>query len=678
MSKHKQSSTEALRTAQAAMGKAKKKLYMQAALMCCTVVLTVVALFAMTAAWYTNVIQTGTLVIEAETWGFEGSVLMEENTVIEAAPGDSGVVELSVTNEGESTSSVSVSISKAYTTEVELLKRIYFYVDEAAVINGETVARQYLTNTNGYSYTLFPQDTLLLTEKVSTDAMVHWEWVYDVLGYYFKGTRNEQGKFQASEYLRPVEYDYDNAIFDEAGNLVAVNEFTSLEQFLAALSETDGYKGKFTAAEETVTDEQTGKEEKRWVLRNEAGQIVEPENQCYLIDEENGIWLYLCTRDNIIANNEWDTKYGSKIDDNTRDAQLKARITITGHQLHKEAVTVGDAAQLEKLLNETGNGIVRLENDLVLAEDAVLKTGADVMLDLNGNRIHYAPTEQNAAPVFTVESGASLTVMNGTITGDSANTVAFQTVGGQLTMHNVTMNDVYDAVVVADHTTENPQGGNSIVRITNSTLNTSDVTVLISGDGALSEAKTTLIIQNSTLNSSEWAAVYGNGSTNRSGTDIQIINSTLTGYYTAIYHPQIQSRLTVSGSTLSGMTGVVIKAGTVEIMDSVIEGTGLNGLADPEITPPATSGFLDTGDAIYVETNYNQPIALTISGDSSVKAAAPSAYALRVYPESSFVRVRITGGTFNTSVAKYLTEDYMEVETDGAYQVSRNINSDTE
>ena len=75
----------------------RKSVYKQALLAGLLIVLTVVVLFAMTAAWYTNIVQSSGLVFEASVWGFDGTVTLGE-AGISAAPGDEGVVELIAMN----------------------------------------------------------------------------------------------------------------------------------------------------------------------------------------------------------------------------------------------------------------------------------------------------------------------------------------------------------------------------------------------------------------------------------------------------------------------------------------------------------------------------------------------------------------------------------------------------
>ena len=193
--------------------KAKKNIYWQAGLVVITVILTIVIVFAMTSAWYTNIVQTSGLVFEAEAWGFEGTINVNTDPIV-AGPGDDGVIHLEVANESENITAVGIHISKARMAP-EMQQRLYFYVDTQLTRNNETMNRVYLNNQESYTYTLFGNGQLTLTEETHNDAQLKWQWVYDVLGYYVYGTEVEDEKgnktVRISEYLRPIEYDYDEA-----------------------------------------------------------------------------------------------------------------------------------------------------------------------------------------------------------------------------------------------------------------------------------------------------------------------------------------------------------------------------------------------------------------------------------------------------------------------------------
>ena len=637
---------------------AKKRVIKQGALIVVVALITSVLLFAMTTAWFTNVIGAGDLTFRAEAWGFDGSVNVSSEP-IKAAPGDSGIVSLRLENTGEVASLATVSVSKAF-MDVELQKRVYFYADKPAVINGETVQKQYLSNAAGYSYGLVPGDELILEELLHTDVQLKWDWVYDVVGYYFRLTQDGE-EYRVEEYLRPVEYSYDNALYNAEGELVMVDGSTDVMTFIADLTATDGYPGAY----QVVTESESGEK----VLLDANGETVQTTYGWYPIDEENNIWLCLCKKDEIACNTAWDTDLGSGADQPSK--KFQARITVTGEQLVQQIQQVTDQSALVNALNANNGQVIQLMQDIVLTEPLVLENGKQAMIDLSGNQL----TATAGQYVFDLQSNTQLTVTNGTIAGDKDTTVAFHSIGGEVTLNNVLLTDVYDAIKVEDSKTTNPEGDNSAIRIINSTVSAKRIAAFIYGDGEKSKQKSTVLIQNSVLVGETYMGIVGNGTignNGRNGTDIQVIDSTVTGYYAGIYHPQPQSELTVSGSTVTGMTGIAIKGGQITVIDSKVSGTGTDDeVVDPNVTGPAVSGYQDTGDGIYIESDYQYPVSLTIMGDSEITHVASSAYAVRMYPEAPHVKSSISGGSFDSDVTAYLADGYICTESDGKYLVVR-------
>lgn len=637
---------------------AKKRVIKQGALIVFVALVTSVLLFAMTTAWFTNVIGAGDLTFRAEAWGFDGSVNVSDDP-IKAAPGDSGIVSLRLQNTGEVASLATVSISKAF-MDTELQKRVYFYADKPAVINGETVQKQYLSNADGFSYGLFPGDELILEELIHTDVQLKWEWVYDVVGYYFRLTQDGE-EYRVEEYLRPVEYSYDDALYDAEGNLVMVDANTDVATFLANLSASDGYPGAYQVAADPNSGEN--------ILLDNNGDPVQTTYGWYPIDEENNIWLCLCKKDEIARNTAWDTAFGSGADQTPK--KFQARITVTGEQLVQQIQQVGDQSALLNALNANDGQVIQLSQDVVLIDPLVLESGKQAILDLGGN--HLTTTSEQYA--FDLHPDSQLTITNGTIAGNKDKTVAFHSIGGELTLNNVQLTDVYDAVKVEDYKTTDPAGDNSAIRIINSTVSSKRIAVFICGDGDKSETKTTVLIQNSILVGETYMGIVGNGTignNGRNGTDIQVIDSTVTGYYAGIYHPQPQSELTVSGSTVTGMTGIAIKGGQITVIDSKVSGTGTDDdVVDPNVTGPAVSGYQDTGDGIYIESDYLYPISLTIMSDCEITHTAATACAVRMYPEAAHVKISISGGMFDSDVTVYLTDGCICTESDGKYLVTK-------
>ncbi len=642
---------------------AKKNIYARSiGLAVFVIFVTVTLLFAVTTAWFTNTIAVDGLTFKAEAWGFDGTVSVSE-TAIEAAPGDEGYVELRVKNKSDLASSIGVSISKEYMEEAQMQKRIYFYVDKSSVVNGETVEKLYLNNTTGYSYTLYGHNELILSEELRTDVPIKWKWVYDVVGYYFKGTVTDTG-VTVSEYLRPVEYSYDDATYEETkyddagnitegGDLITVDGETTVPQFLAQLTASDGYEGAYSEAEDGS------------LMYNDTAVKPLTAANCWPIDEANGVWLYLCTKAEIEANTGWDTLYGTTAASEKKSYQ--ARITVTGQQLNQEVVTLDGGADLAAAINSNSGDIVRLSNDITTVETIAVgsaDTYVNAVVDLNGCKINVTDTELEC--LFTVSEGSTLTLFNGTLSGvDDSNTIGVKAVGSEVTLSNITVSKLDMGVRIEDNA---GSGVNSTVIISDCEMTTTDCTVRINGNGALSSGNTQLVVQDSTLISEKLMGISGNGSGTTAassgnwGTNIQVVNSTVEGYYTSIYHPQMNSTLSVSGSVLRGMTGLIIKGGDIRIADSTVIGTATD---DSPITATPTedqlgmSGSLDTGDGIYIESNYGYPITLTVSGDSVINHTAKSAQALRVFPAVEHVDVTLTGGTYSSNVNEYLDEGYI-------------------
>lgn len=638
--------------------RARKRLRVQAVLAVFTIAVTGILLFAMTTAWYSNVVMTSGLMFEAEAWDFEGEVAVS-NEAIEAAPGDGGIVYLTVTNNSDDISAVTVNVTKQYMDPVQMQQRIYFYVDEPTIQNGENVKRQYLNDTNGHTYTVFSHKTMILSERVHTDSLLKWEWVYDVVGYYVRGSVID-GTFTELEYLRPVMYDYDEATYDENGNLATVDGVTTVYEFLATLTASDGYEGAYVVNDQGV-------------LVTQNGDAVTVSNGYYPLSTkaDNEVWIYLCSREEIEEHTKWDTMFGSSALEDV-STRFQARISVSAQQLIVEPVMVSSPQKLQEELLIANGGIVRLENSVTIDKPIELSGSTNAVLDLNGNSI----TCTFEGYAFHVNPGDDLIVINGSLNGDAElQNSAFYVTGGQVTLSNVRMKDMYMGVNIEDHKLTEESAPNSVVRIVDCQLTTEDITVKINGDGTLTGEDTSLVIQDSILVSQDYVGIMGNGNTagpGQWGTDIQIVGSQVYGYYAAVYHPQSESVLTVNDSVLTGMTGVAIKGGSVYIIDSMVAGVGSDGEVVPELAEETLSGsgFQDTGDGIYVEANYKKAILIDISGDSQISANASTAYAFRVFPVNNYVEVRITGGTFSHNVSEYLEVGYgCQVDEAGNYTV---------
>jgi len=607
----------------------------------------------MTSAWYTNVVQTSGLTFEAEAWGFEGDITIASGSVL-AAPGDEGMIELTVQNDSDSVSAITVNVNKNMQDDPEMAKRLFFYVDTRVNQNGEIMDRVYLNQREGYTYNVFNNSSLTLTEEVSTAPEIKWEWVYDVLGYYVIGqpdsievsTVAEDGtetlqtitKMDIYEYLRPIIYDFDQATttVNTDGDSISMEISTvdgtmTPEQFLHELSLTDGYEGNISTTNPVLG----------------SYYPVKVDGSGY------GVYAYLCNYSQIEAETRYDAKLGKLAvrkanNDETLTAAEQAMlshsvtITLSAQKGNDTTLTVSTLDALNQALNLGVSTVVQLEDDISLAagEMILIPENKQVILDLNK---HTVVSSNTAGAAIAAQEGSSLILTNGTLqqaVAATGTTYGVRTTGAEVVMNGVTVDGFSHGVYVGDNAVDNDL--DSRVHILDSKLNGDICAVFISGNGLVSDQKSRLIIENSTLESSN-IALSGNGDTSgngRWGTDIQIINNSIIRGIDGgigIYQPQKNSTLTIKDSMVTGYTGIALKGGSARILDgSVITGTGAFTAPNPE-----NSGVTNTGDAIYVETNYGYEIYLLIGNDVTLNVTdTKNCMGVRVFDENA-TNVRI-------------------------------------
>lgn len=642
------------------LSRLQKNIYRQAGLAGLTIVLTLVILFAMTSAWYTNIVQTSGLVFEAEPWGFDGTITVNEAPIL-AAPGDDGLISLTVENDSESISALSVNVSKAG-MEPEMKKRLFFYVDTHMTRDGETMDRVYLNEYEGYTYTVFGKGQLTLTEQMSNAPQIKWEWVYDVLGYYVMANPIKDGtgniiSMGIQDYLRPIEYDYDEAttVFstDADGNQVVeiktVDGKTSPQQFLAELALKDGYGDQFGVSNLVYSDA-----DKAYFYKIDVDE------------DDNGVYAYLCDYSDVQYHTQWDTALGElayqyKKDPNSLTAEQTASLrhvvtlNISAQRSESSVVNVSTVSSLNKAIAEGYADVIRLSGDITLSETSplVIPANTRAMIDLNEKTITGINT---TGAIIYAQQGSSLTLMNGSIVGPGANTGAvrgIETVGSEVIMSNIKMSGFDQGVYMGDQNTADGKANelDSRVHMVGCTIDANWYGVYINGNGTNSAQKTQLIIDNSIVRGDGYG-ITGNGTstgTGRWGTDIQIINGSLveqssTREGAGIYQPQKDSTLTISDSAVKGYTAIAMKGGSANIINSTVTGFGTSSIDPATVT--SNSGFADTADAVYIDTGYGYEIRLDISGNSVLTSSAGKS--LRVYKSGDEnVFVQIVSGTFD-------------------------------
>lgn len=655
----------------------KKRILLQAMIALSSVALIAVLIFSMTAAWYTNVAKTSSMIFKAESWGFDEENISIGQDEIAIAPGMSAVLPISVDNsQGDSSVRIRVNFSKTSSTDAEnsgerdtsLEKRVFFYADTAKTYefgegenkSSETVSKIYLgaSETNSYSYTILPGNVLSLKDEAYNDVPIYWECVYDMLGYYFYGTVDNE-TVTATEYIRPIEYDYDKAVFGtdsentaEYGQLISVDG-KAKEVFLKELSANDGYEGQINVE-----------------------NVVSIGNKLYYpvqIDADNyGVWAYLCTYSEI--------EEGIAYDSSASNKSLTVTVKLTAFNVDTKTETVSTVEALNNALNNPEVDVVSLENAISVTSPMQLGTEVDAVLDLNGYSLSYTGSEA-AYNLIKAEEGSSLTIMNGELVGngkgsDASNrasmaTMALQTTGADVVLSHVKVRGFDGAIKISD---ESSVAEDSYVQLIDCDFETVGGTLLVKGNAETTSAKTRVLIEDSTLISTEYMPVVGNGSNDKWGTDIVIENSVLNGYYAGVYQPQRQSSMYISGCTISGNTGICLKGGKMTVVNSTVTGTGAQWVNEPA---NAGSGFTDTGDGIYVEAVYDWTSSLILEGDNNV--VSEKAYAVDLYgvedkgPASVVIKsgvykgakgaarssgigtFEIYGGTFEGNISEHIT-----------------------
>lgn len=618
-----------------ALAKVRKRIIWQAGLALSTIVLTMVIIFAMTAAWESNVVQTNGLQFHAEAWGFDGDISVGEDA-IEASPGDVGIVTLNVENTNQDVASIFVNASKVQMTSAyasQMQKRLFLYVDTPMSRNDETMDRVYINSQDSYVYTLLGGQSLTLTDTIYNAARLKWHWVYDVLGYYVLGMSVSEGEsVSVQEYLRPIEYDYDsaNTVFEMKagvpGKLLSVNGQTA-DEFMVELSKADGYKGTIDPAQK---------------LKSGYYPVD--------VDEDGyGIYAYLCNYGEIAQATQFDTMLGELSKKNELQELFTMVLNVSAQSDMVQVTEVGSLDALQEAITNGVGGVIRLTDNIKITDTGlVVGSGQQATVDLAG----YTITNTAATKIISVEENASLTLLNGSIVGKGGSSAesAVHAVGAEVMMSNVNVSNAYYGVYVEDNA--GALGTDSKVHLLDCEMTTTNRTVYVKGNGDSSNTLTQVVIEGCTLKSTSIHGVCGDDAA--WGTDIQVLNSSITSATRiGIYHPQRDSSLMVYKSEVTGHTGITIKGGTVSVVNSRIVGNGTKRSA-------ATPGDY-TGNGILVK-NASTPyeIRLTISEQSVITSEETTS--LQVYPTSAEkVTIRIQSGIFDEAQPdEYIDKDSVQ------------------
>ena len=273
-----------------------------------------------------------------------------------------------------------------------------------------------------------------------------------------------------------------------------------------------------------------------------------------------------------------------------------ALIFMIGMSFEVKAAAADDIA----CITSAGKQQCVLSENLVVTEQLVVQ--GDVELDLNGYTI-------------SVDSNIANVIGSGVI--------------GVLR----------DAKLTIDDSSQGKTG-----KITSGTKAYAGVAVTIQGESNTGR-DATLIVNGGTIEGNYYG-ITGNG--NRHGTNITINGGTIRGLAegdnTGIYHPQ-EGTLVINGGTITGATGIEMRAGTLIVNDGTITGNG------ELLVAPNGNGSTTIGAGIAVAQHTTlkdinvQIKGGTISGVSAVYESNPQNNA----NAAEQVSISITDGTFNAT-----------------------------
>lgn len=290
-----------------------------------------------------------------------------------------------------------------------------------------------------------------------------------------------------------------------------------------------------------------------------------------------------------------------------------------------------------------------------IASTLISLTGTDgtMRINLNGLDVDYTVTTENQAMALSV-TDADLTMTDSNISiayGDSVTQ-------GSATTTAIDLNHANAELTRVMATSEDGAG------------------IVFTGSMSFDEAVAASVSEYAhlTLNgctvSGSTIALSGNGGENLSGTLIDVQNSTLTSTGNAglaVYHPQYGVlNILGTGNILTGVTGIEIRAGELNVEGGTITATGAFA------SNPSGGGSTTDGVAIAVTQHTTAlPIDVTISDGTlnATGAEGKSLYQANVQgndpTDVAKIEMQVTGGTFNAAVESENVTEFISGGTFG-------------
>lgn len=305
------------------------------------------------------------------------------------------------------------------------------------------------------------------------------------------------------------------------------------------------------------------------------------------------------------------------------------------------------------------NGMVVLQKDTTLSSLYIDEDG--ITLDLDGNSIVITGDRTEAAVTFF---GTGITIRDGTISDErSSNGITTMSIGVQqeITLTNVNM--IFANALDDNDTETNPSnigvvvncgilnidGTTTISAITSESSTFRSVGVILVGNDI--DGSVELNMSGSSSIKTGLFGISGDGSEGRGGTTINISGSASVAASNGwgVYHPQ-KGVIEIGGNaSISGLTGIEIRSGTLVIDSGSVTSTATG--FNEEVNGNGGGPTINSGAAVAVSQHTTDlPISVTINNGTltGIKAL----YEVDLQNESvSNIAISVKGGVFDGSVS---------------------------
>ena len=313
-----------------------------------------------------------------------------------------------------------------------------------------------------------------------------------------------------------------------------------------------------------------------------------------------------------------------------------------------EVLEAKDATTLVEIFKKAKDGdTVKLTADITDYDQKLeINSKRTITLDMNGHNITYLTGSESFIGVY----GATLIVKgSGVITNDTdsgLNVYGKETkddsfVSKLIVEKDVTLKGKYGLAIFYD----NDKGSHGVTVDFYGKVDVTDNGIATNGDILNEDGPVVNIKKGAVVKSTgtDGAAVYcaGNGTYNIE-----------------------------DGATITGATGIEVRAGKLNVKGGTITGTA------KKLTSKANGGGNTTAGAgiAVVQHTTQLPIEVNITGGTITGAEALYVNNTQGNPTTAWakVNVTVTGGTFNTDVAKFVGDKYVVNKTGNTYTVVEN------